>query len=201
MIVSICQTLGQNQTNNLRIHFVFASHYYYFNENKLRSFILAGLKKYKIRSVMVTIIGMWRLNLITKEAMESYCKGADPARKGSVNDDLDSLFEDLQLGKEPDDYVQFYHLPKLTAEELRLVDNKDPNYRKTFKFSMIDEVEFKQSDSKSKFVKGHGRRLTFSIRNSEMTDSDVTEQKSYNFRKRTRTWTITDQSDSDSNID
>ena len=135
MFVSICQTLAENQTNNLRIHFVLASQYYYYNENKLRSFILAGLQKHKIRSAMVTIIGMWRLNLITKEAMESYCKGADSARKGSVNDDLDSFFEDLQLGKEPDDdYVQFYYLPKLTTEELRLVDNKDSNYRESFIF-------------------------------------------------------------------
>ena len=56
---------------------------------------------------------------------------------------------------------------------------------------MIDEVEMKQSDSKSKFVRGHGRRLTFSIRNSKMADPSI-ERKSYNLRKRKRPFVLFD---------
>ena len=44
---------------------------------------------------MVTIIYMQRRYLITKEAMEKYCKGEE-TRKDSVNDDFESLFEDLR---------------------------------------------------------------------------------------------------------
>ena len=58
----------------------------------LRSFILNGMKKHNIKSVMVTRIYLKRWELITKEKMESYCKGEE-REKDSVNDDLDSLFE------------------------------------------------------------------------------------------------------------
>ena len=70
---------------------------------------------------MVTIIYMWRQNLITKEAMEKFTKGEKSYGrhyKDSVNDDLESLFEDLRLGKEPDEFVKTYFLPKLTEEEM-----------------------------------------------------------------------------------
>ena len=38
--------------------------------------------------------------------MESYCKGEED-EKDSVNDDLESLFENIRLGKEPDEYLFF----------------------------------------------------------------------------------------------
>ena len=75
------------------------------------------MKKHKIKSVMVTSIYFYRSELITKEKMESYCKG-DEWLKESVNDDLESLFENIRLGKEPDEQVYTYFLPKLTEDEL-----------------------------------------------------------------------------------
>ena len=52
----------------MEIHFVYAGPYYdNYNEDVLRSFILKGMKKNNIEKVMVTIIGMWRRKLITKE--------------------------------------------------------------------------------------------------------------------------------------
>ena len=80
---------------------------------------------------MVTIIGMLRSKLITKEAMEKYCKGEESDGrdwKDSVNDDLESFFEDLRLGKEPDEEVRTYFLPKLTKSELELVERKETSY-------------------------------------------------------------------------
>ena len=56
--------------------------------------------------------------------MESYCKGEED-EKDSVNDDLESLFENIRLGKEPDEFVVSYFLPKLTEEELELVERRD----------------------------------------------------------------------------
>ena len=56
------------------------------------------MNKYKIKSVMMTSIFVSRVGLITKEAMEKYCKG-EMYQKDSVNDDLESFFEDLRLEK------------------------------------------------------------------------------------------------------
>ena len=80
---------------------------------------------------MVTIILMDREKLITKEAMEKYTKGEEDF-KDSVNDDLESFFEDLRLGKEPDELIYTYFLPKLTEEEMELVEQNDTNYLQTF---------------------------------------------------------------------
>ena len=77
------------------------------------------------------MIYMSRSKLITKERMENYCNGKEYAKE-SVNDDLEKLFEDLQLGKEPDDDVATYFLPKLTKEELDLVERKDEDFMHTF---------------------------------------------------------------------
>ena len=55
---------------------------------------------YKVKKVMVTMMSMYRWYLISKEQMESYCKGQE-TKKESVNDDLEFLFHDLQLGSKP----------------------------------------------------------------------------------------------------
>ena len=80
---------------------------------------------------MVTMICLRRRSLITKEEMESFCKGED-FRKDSVNDDLESLFENIRLGKEPHHEAWTYFLPKLTDVEMDLVERRDTSYFETF---------------------------------------------------------------------
>ena len=93
-------------------------------------------------------------------------------RAYSVNDDLESFFEDLRLGKEPDEKVYTYFLPKLTEEEMELVEQKETNYLKTFSEGFlggnpdVPEAEMLLSESDSKFLKGFGYRRTFTIENS-----------------------------------
>ena len=70
-------------------------------ETRLKSFIIREMKKYNIPTVMMTYFLMMRIRLITKEKMENYCNGKG-IEKLSVNDDLESFFEDLRLGKKPD---------------------------------------------------------------------------------------------------
>ena len=109
---------------------------------------------------------MWRSHLITKEAMEKYCKGEDDDRKDSVNDDLESFFEDLRLGKEPNEEVLTYFLPKLTKEEMELVKRKDTNYLKTFMLgdhADVEEAEMNLSESDSKFIDAFCHRRTSTI--------------------------------------
>ena len=120
------------------------------------------MKQYKIQSVNVTIINKIRYRIITKEATENYFKGNKP-EKNSFNDDLEALFEHLRLGKKLDDKAVYtYFSPKLTEEELDLVENKDFNYIKTF-YDRDPDVKgwFPQSDSK--FVQGIGYRRTVNL--------------------------------------
>ena len=122
---------------------------------------------------MVTVIDLKRNNLITKEKMESLCKG-EHRWKDSVNDDLESFFENIRLGKELDEEVETYFLPKLTKEELELVERKNCSYLVTF-LSMqdpldrnpdVDETEMMLSESDSKYIYALSNRMTFVIENS-----------------------------------
>ena len=116
---------------------------------------------------MVTRIYLYRRELITKEKMESFCKG-EKRLKDSVNDDLESLFENIRLGKEPDELVSTYFLPKLTEEELELVERRDTSYLQTFYNASnpdVNETEMMLSESDSKYVEGTAWRKTFVIEN------------------------------------
>ena len=66
--------------------------------------------------------------------MESFCEGKK-LRKESINEDLESLFERIRLRKQPEvEEVRTYFVSKL-AEELELVERKDPNYLGTFSWT------------------------------------------------------------------
>ena len=57
VINSALQTISENEAKELKIHFVYAGYLYRYNRvDKLRSIILNGMKKHKIKSVMVTRI-------------------------------------------------------------------------------------------------------------------------------------------------
>ena len=131
------------------------------------------MENYNIKSVMLTSIQMRRNRLITREAMESYCKGKE-IRKVSVNDDLELLFEDIRLGKEREsEHVFTYFMPKLNEEELELVERRDKSYLETFMSLKPDvrEAEMKLSESDSKFVYGECHRRTWTIKNSSYNSS------------------------------
>ena len=167
MINSALQKISENVTRQLKIHVIYVGGYYFLHEDGLISIILNGMKKHKIKSVMMTSINLERCYLITKEEMESYCKGEDEYFKDSVNDDLESLFENIRLEKEPDEDVYTYFLPKLTEEELDLVERRDTSYYKTFALDNpdVDETEILLSESNSKYVNGWSQRRTFVIEN------------------------------------
>ena len=87
----------------------------------------------------------------------------------SINDDLETLIKDIQLGEEPDDIVDTYFLPKLTKEELQLVEKKDNNFMQTLwheENADVSKAEMEASESDSKYVLGWCRRATFTIENS-----------------------------------
>ena len=128
------------------------------------------MEKYKIELFMLTVINMARNYLITKESMENYCKGGDNSLRDSVNDDLESFFNDLQLGRKPNERAETYFLPKLTRDELKLIERKDASYLETFYFddlADVKELEMQLSESKSKFVYGTCLRKTFTIKRGQ----------------------------------
>ena len=115
------------------------------------------------------MINLRRGYLITKEHMENICNGNDSDLEKSVNDDLESLLEDLLLGKEPTDRVEIYFFPKLTKQELKLVEKKDKKFMNTFGthlYADVSKADMEASESNSKFVHGYGGRRTFTIENS-----------------------------------
>ena len=125
---------------------------------------------------MLTKLEMCRSRLFTKERMEKYCSG-QKWLKASVNDDLESCIDDIQQGRADRDNWKYtnrvsYFLPKLSEEELRLVERKNQDYLESFRvkwqnltgFLDVSEAEMKLSESKSKFVKGYCRRQTFIVR-------------------------------------
>ena len=93
------------------------------------------MEKYGIQSLILSELYMERRNLITKEkskeAYQGKLKNEDDWEdyKGSINDDLESFFENLQeissLEEIKKEEVYSFFLPKLTDEELELVEQKD----------------------------------------------------------------------------
>ena len=65
----------EGKPEDLEIHFVYAGDFYNYRgeNNELVSFILKGMKKYKLKLAMVTKISISRCYLITKEQMKQYC--------------------------------------------------------------------------------------------------------------------------------
>ena len=173
-IDSALEKKSENFTEELKIHFVYAGVDNYFNGERLRSFILNGMKKHKIKSVMLTRIILYRHEVMTKEKMECFCKGEEN-EKESVNDDIESLFENIRLGKKPHKMARTYFLPKLTEKELELVDRRDTSYLETFWHSWkidMDETEMKLSESNSRYVRGISGRKTSVIKTSSVNSAE-----------------------------
>ena len=97
--------------------------------------------------------------------------------QGSINDDLDSFINNLKNSEEIDneDVYCFLH-PKLTKEELKLVEQKNVEHMLTYRYNYGADVsveKMKKSDSKDKYVHSYcHRRTTYLSLESEQTSSD-----------------------------
>ena len=115
----------------------------------------------------------WRSNLVTKEVMKSYYKGDirsidnEFSWEESVQEDLESFFHKLKIGKEEREDIATYFLPKLTNEEMQLVEMKDQDHLQEYVWHFIgrpvdvDAEEFEESESDSKYVRAKCVRYTF----------------------------------------
>ena len=172
--------MTEHRFEHLEPHFIYAGRCNLYSdldeyaERQLRSSLLKLMRKYQIKTVMLTIIYMEKEKLITQEQMTSYCRGEQSSRKISVNEDLEAFFEDLQLGKDTsNDDVKAYYLPRLTEDEMALVEAKDQNYFQKFSTSVLGDSKnpdvaehvMKMSESESKFALGKCNRKTIKITN------------------------------------
>ena len=133
---------------------------------------------------MLTNITLTRWRLITKKWMENICKreedprriqedprGSMRIREDMINDGFDLFFETIRFGKEfrqdVPEYLQTYFLPKLTGEELELVEKRDTSYFQTLQSSDpdVNKAQMILSESNSKYVYAWSERLTFIIEN------------------------------------
>ena len=181
----------------LEVHLVYVGNYYHYyniDEGRLKAFVFQKMEKYEMKSVILSMIDMWRWNLITKEKMEDIALNSTklessnlliPMRSRkkfglilgpilmpskSFNADIETFFEGLKVAKVSTHRPRVtYFLPKLTDEEHELIKNKDQQYFKSFYFSTnpdVDENEMKRSQSESKFVFVESRRKTYILVNS-----------------------------------
>ena len=159
-------TIVDFEKNDMMSHFIYCLGYYYYSEDfkKLKEIILKKMGEYGIPSSLLTMLYMERINLITKEKSKEAAEGKlknDPYwkhYKGSLNDDLDSFVNNLQNSEEIDnEYAESFFTPKLTKEELKLVEQKNKEHMESYLYNYnfradVDVAEMKKSDSKDKYV-------------------------------------------------
>ena len=181
------KTMVDFGTNDMMPHFIYCFYSFVTGINglsqDLKRIILKKMRKYGIQSLILTVITMSRVGLITKEKAKKAAKKAaegklknDPDWKlkesgleynGSINDDLDSFINNHQNSNEVEDEdIVSFCTPKLTKEELKLVEEKNEEYMMTFVLELdadVDVKEMKKSDSKDKYVKCFCRRKTIHL--------------------------------------
>ena len=112
---------------------------------------------------------MMREKLITKQAMDRFCKGKEWPIE-SINDDLESLFEDIRLDKRLKTKSETYFLPRLTEDELDLVERRDFKYLNNFLNYMVDGVSLYMVKNRAhldgvEFKQHHCWRKTYTLSN------------------------------------
>ena len=162
--------------NHLMPHFIYCSDLCFFNADKLETTFLKKMKAYGIQSSVLTRVGMQRNFLITKEKQKLLYDGKlkNDAQwnfnqyKGSINDDLESFYTNLQNLKVRNEVVWCFFTPKLNEEELKLVKEKNIEHMRSYLYDLhradVDEEEMKKSNSKDKYVHCHCWRRTFCLR-------------------------------------
>ena len=158
---------------HLMPHLIYCGmHYFWDGKDQLRRTFLDKMKNYGIRTAILTMLNMWRSNLVTKETVQQayYGKLEDQIfwDKGkSINDDLDDFFIKLENNEIEDEWVNTFLTPMLTEEELKLVEEKNEEHLSTYSDHFhggnpdVDLEEMKKSDSASKYVHGPCMRQTF----------------------------------------
>ena len=179
--------------DDLMPHFIYCGYHYLSTvelAEKLKEIILRKMRKYGIQSSILTVLWMTRWNLVTKEkvkkAAEGKLKDDEDWKhyKGSINDDLERFFINLQDENEiKEEGVSSFFAPKLTNEEMKLVQERNQEHLNTYSRHIaglnpdVDVEEMKQSNSKSKFVHGGCVRCTIPLTLDTIQTEDITKDE------------------------
>ena len=111
------------------------------------------------------MLEMRRQKLVTKEKMKkAYQRKLNDDKhlkffEESINDDLENFFDNLQDRKNIKiESIPSFFTPKLTEEELKLVEEQNDHYLSSFLLHFarqnpdVDVEEMKKSDSTSKYI-------------------------------------------------
>ena len=144
--------------------------------------VIKAMKKNEIEFLILTVLHNWREHIITKKEMKKYYDGKMEIDRGlrigqnrykeSTLDDMESFIANILIGdvKEEDKYTFF--LPKLSEEEIRLIEDQDIEYLNSFacyikhlknpdvKYDESLSLEMLEKESKTKFLRGGSRRKT-----------------------------------------
>ena len=159
-------------------HFIYSGQYYnLLREKNFKEMFLTKMEEYGIKSSILTMLYMYRRNLITKEKAKAASEGKLKNDEDwedeevSINDDLEMFLTNLLNSKEiKEEEVFSFFTPKLTEEELKLVEAKNKEHLESYSDHCVygenpdvDRVEMKKSDSKSKYVHGRCYRRSYSL--------------------------------------
>ena len=163
-------------SNYLIPHFIYCGVHYFNKNNVLVKWLREKMSKYGIQSSILTMLHFIRWNLITKEKAKSASKGKLKNEKSwkneelSVNDDFETILTNLQNAEEiEEEVVHSFLTPKLTNEELKLVERENQEHLNTYFYHCagrnpdVSAEEMKKTDSKSKYVHVGCGRVTFHL--------------------------------------
>ena len=188
------KSMSDSGKDDLMPHFIYCGQYYFWYNIRLKAIILTKMKKYGIQSSILTMLMMWRLNLVTKEKVKKAAEGKLKNEEtwknydGSINDDFERFLINLQNQKEVEyEKVESFFTPKLTDEEMKLVQERKEEHLSTYLTYLIDVnpdvdvEEMKLSDSKSKYVHVNCMRNTIPL--TLKTNENGDETKNEEIRK------------------
>ena len=174
---------------DLMPHFIYCYGKYGPDFERSKILIQTKMRKYGIQSAILTMLFMFRRNLVTKEKAKALADGKlkkypeqSPRYNGSINDDLESYFHKcLNQQKIKNERVRSYFFPKLTEAELKLVEEKNEDHMRTYLTDLfdadVDAEEMELSDSTDKYVHSECHRKTINLtlgssKNSSLEESD-----------------------------
>ena len=172
-------------------HFIYCwNNFKTIYDRTMEVIILSRIKLYGIQTSIFTGLRMKREFLITQEKSTEAYEGKLTreyhwrAYKASINEDLESYINHLQeissLEEVKQHDVWSFFLPKLTEEELKLVEEKDRKQMMTYSWELnadVDKVEMKESDSNDKYLHGRCLRQTSILKIDDLKNMLIFHQK------------------------
>ena len=169
-------------------HFItchcYSGYWQLVDEKTLKEIFLEKMRKYGIRSAILTKLYLKRWDLRTKEEVkQKYLdvreaqlkkdKGENVYVERLLSDDLESFYTSLQNPERPPKagHSYIFLMQKLTEEDVTLVENRNNEYLSTFVIDYNRDNEYKKtmekfkesSDPESMFSYSYGRRSTSAL--------------------------------------